>query len=128
MAVPPSSVASRDASPPPSFPIGVRAAPRMTVWGIGSPFRGVNAPVEGRLPPMLPPGKVPPMRIAATTDGPLATDADTIVVGVFEGEDVAHDVEDATLQRLLDRGEARRAFKRLAVTHAAERRWIVVGL
>jgi leucyl aminopeptidase len=68
------------------------------------------------------------MRIAATTDGPLATDADTIAVGVFEGEDVAHDVGDGALQRLLDRGEARRAFKRLAVAHAEERRWIVVGL
>ena len=68
------------------------------------------------------------MRIQATTEGPLATDADTIAVGVFEGEDVAHDAGDGTLQRLLDRGEARRAFKRLAVTHAADRRWIVVGL
>jgi leucyl aminopeptidase len=68
------------------------------------------------------------MRIAATTDGPLATAADTIAVGVFDGEDVAHDVAGGTLQRLLDRGEARRAFKRLAVTHAEDRRWIVVGL
>jgi leucyl aminopeptidase len=68
------------------------------------------------------------MRIAATTDGPLATTADTIAVGVFDGEDVAHDVGDGVLQRLLDRGEARRAFKHLAVTHAEERRWIVVGL
>jgi leucyl aminopeptidase len=77
---------------------------------------------------MLAVGNLPRMRIEATTDGPLATDADTIVVGVFEGEDVAHDVADGTLQRLLDRGEARRAFKRLAVAHAEERRWIVVGL
>lgn len=68
------------------------------------------------------------MRIAATTDAPLATDADTIVVGVFEGEDVAHDVDDGALGRLLERGEARRSFKHLAVTHAADRRWIVVGL
>ncbi|HEV7774925.1 MAG TPA: leucyl aminopeptidase [Conexibacter sp.] len=68
------------------------------------------------------------MRIAATTDSPLATSADTIAVGVFDGEDVAHDVAGGTLQRLLDRGEARRAFKHLAVAHAEERRWIVVGL
>jgi leucyl aminopeptidase len=73
-------------------------------------------------------GNLPPMRTAATTDAPLATDADTIVVGVFDGEDVAHDVPDGTLQKLLDRGEARRAFKRLAVTHAEGRRWIVAGL
>jgi leucyl aminopeptidase len=68
------------------------------------------------------------MRIAATTDNPLSTSADTIVVGVFDGEDVAHDVAGGTLQRLLDRGEARRAFKHLAVAHAEDRRWIVVGL
>jgi leucyl aminopeptidase len=68
------------------------------------------------------------MRTSATTDAPLATEADTIAVGVFDGEDVAHDLADGTLQHLLDRGEARRAFKRLAVAHAEERRWIVVGL
>jgi leucyl aminopeptidase len=68
------------------------------------------------------------MRVTATTDSPLATSADTLAVGVFDGEDVAHDVAGGTLQRLLDRGEARRAFEHLAVTHAEERRWIVVGL
>lgn len=73
-------------------------------------------------------GNLPPMRIAATTEAPLATDADTIAVGVFEGEDVAHDVAGGTLQKLLDRGEARRAFKRVAVAHAEDRRWIVAGL
>src|SRR5205814_1363448 len=35
MACPPSSVASRVDSPPPSLPIGVRAVPRMTVLGLG---------------------------------------------------------------------------------------------
>ena len=68
------------------------------------------------------------MRIAATTDSPLETNADTIAVGVFDGEDVAHDVGDGTLQRLLDRGEARRAFKHLALAHADDRRFVVVGL
>ncbi|MGN6190017.1 MAG: leucyl aminopeptidase [Conexibacter sp.] len=68
------------------------------------------------------------MRIAATTDTPLETSADTIAVGVFDGEDVAHDVRDGTLQRLLDRGEARRAFKHLAVAHADDRRFVLVGL
>jgi leucyl aminopeptidase len=68
------------------------------------------------------------MRIVATTDSPLETSADTIAVGVFDGEDIAHDVGDGTLQRLLDRGEARRAYRHLAVAHAEERRFIVVGL
>jgi leucyl aminopeptidase len=58
----------------------------------------------------------------------METPADTVVVGVFEGEDVAHDVEGAALQSLLDAGEARRAFRKLAVAHAAGKRWIVLGL
>jgi leucyl aminopeptidase len=68
------------------------------------------------------------MRVTATTDSPLETSADTLVVGVFDGEDVAHDVGDGTLQRLLDRGEARRAYKHLAVAHADDRRFVVAGL
>jgi leucyl aminopeptidase len=67
------------------------------------------------------------MRVTSTTQSPRDTAADTIVVGVFEGEDIAHDV-DGALQRLLDSGEARRSFKRLAATHADGRRWIVAGL
>ena len=68
------------------------------------------------------------MQVEATTDGPLATDADTIAIGVFEGDGIAHDTPEGALQSLLDSGEARRGFKRLAVTHAEGRRWIVVGL
>ena len=68
------------------------------------------------------------MQIESTTQAPLETGADTIAVGVFDGEDVAHDVAGGVLRRLLDRGEARRAFKHLAVAHADDRRLIVVGL
>ena len=68
------------------------------------------------------------MEVEATTDSPLGTDADTIVVGIFEGDSIAHDTPDGALQALLDAGEARPAFKRLAVVHAEGRRWIVVGL
>lgn len=68
------------------------------------------------------------MQIEATTQAPAKTGADTIAVGVFDGEDIAHDVADGTLQKLLDCGEARRAFRRLAVAHAEDRRYIVVGL
>jgi leucyl aminopeptidase len=71
---------------------------------------------------------VAPVQIEATTAGPLATDADTIVVGVFADEGVAHDTEGGALQALLDSGEARREFKRLAVAHAEGRRFILVGL
>ena len=68
------------------------------------------------------------MQVEATTDAPLETDADTIVVGVFEGDGIAHDTPGGALRSLLDAGEARRAFKRLALTHAEGRRWIVAGL
>ncbi len=68
------------------------------------------------------------MLVQATTDGPLRTDADTIVIGVFEGEEVAHDVGDGTLGALLASGEARRDFKHLAVAHAEGRRLVLVGL
>jgi leucyl aminopeptidase len=68
------------------------------------------------------------MHVAATTDSPLATGADTIAVGVFEGEDVAHDLPDGTLGALLSSGEAHRRLGALAVAHAEGRRFIVIGL
>jgi leucyl aminopeptidase len=68
------------------------------------------------------------VHVDATIDSPLATDADTIAVGVFEGEDVAHDEPGGTLGALLDSGEAQREFKRLAVAHGEDRRFILVGL
>ena len=68
------------------------------------------------------------MLVQATTEAPLRTGADTIVVGVFEGEDVAHDVANGALRALLESGEARRNFKHLAVAHAEGRRVILVGL
>jgi leucyl aminopeptidase len=67
------------------------------------------------------------MNVRSTTDLPAATDADTIAVGVFEDEGIAHDV-DGALQALVDSGEARRALRKLAVTHAGGKRWILVGL
>ena len=68
------------------------------------------------------------MRVTATTQSPIETSADTVVVGVFDGEDVAHDVGDGVLQGLLERGEAKRRFKSLAVAHEAGKRWILLGL
>src|SRR5919112_4769835 len=68
------------------------------------------------------------MRVSATTSSPPETGADTLVVGVFDGEQVAHDVKGDALQRLIDSGEGRTAFRHLAVTHAADHRWLIVGL
>ena len=68
------------------------------------------------------------VHVEATTASPLATDADTVAVGVFESEEVAHDVPGGALGALLEAGEAKREFKHLAVAHAEGRRFILVGL
>jgi leucyl aminopeptidase len=68
------------------------------------------------------------MDVEATTHNPPETHADTVVVGVFEGEDVAHDTSGRELQALLESGEARRSFRKLAVVHADDKRWVLVGL
>jgi leucyl aminopeptidase len=67
------------------------------------------------------------MHVSATTDSPPQTGADTIAVGVFEDEGVAHD-HDGVLQALIDSGEAKRKLRKLAVTHADGRRYVLVGL
>ena len=68
------------------------------------------------------------MRVSATTAAAMSTSADTVVIGLFATERVAHDVDGGLLQALLDRGEAKTAFEHLAVAHAGERRVILVGL
>jgi leucyl aminopeptidase len=67
------------------------------------------------------------MRVSSTTEAPRDTAADTIAVGVFEGESVAHDV-DGVLQALVDSGEARTGLRKVAVAHAAGRRYVLAGL
>jgi leucyl aminopeptidase len=68
------------------------------------------------------------MEIRATTDSPPDTGADTVVVGVFDGKGIPHDVEDGALGALLESGEARSTFRKLTHAHAAGRRWILIGL
>src|SRR3954454_24274869 len=67
------------------------------------------------------------MRVTTTTDAPTSTNADTIVVGVFEDEGIKHD-HGGVLQALGDSGEAKRGLRKLAVTHAEGRAHIVAGL
>src|SRR6476660_1309643 len=68
------------------------------------------------------------MEVRATTDPPLQTGADTICVGLVEGEEVAHDVADGALGALVEYGEARTAPRKVAVAHAEGARWLLVGL
>jgi len=67
------------------------------------------------------------MHVSATTQPATASDADTIAVGVFEGEEPGADAP-AELGALLSSGEARRSFKKLALTRADGKRWLLVGL
>jgi leucyl aminopeptidase len=67
------------------------------------------------------------MRVSATTKPASDTDADTIVVGLFDGEQAAPGAP-AELGELLESGEARGSFKALALTHAEGKRLLAVGL
>jgi leucyl aminopeptidase len=68
------------------------------------------------------------MRITATTQAPAETGADTIAVGIFEGEGIPHDLPGAPLGGLLESGEAKAKQRHVCVAHAEGRRWILVGL
>jgi leucyl aminopeptidase len=67
------------------------------------------------------------MQVSATTAAPGASEADTIALGVFDG-DGAPAQAPAELGALLSSGEARTAFKSLALAHAEGKRWLLVGL
>src|SRR5215207_3049215 len=68
------------------------------------------------------------MRAEATTSAPADSGADTIAIGLFDGEPIAHDVDGGVLQALVDSGEAKPGLRKLAVTHANGNRYIVAGL
>jgi len=67
------------------------------------------------------------MQTSATAQAAGTTDADTIAIGVFDGEGPPAGAP-SQLAELLDSGEARRSFKALALAHAQDRRWLLVGL
>ena len=67
------------------------------------------------------------MHVSSTDRQAADSDADTIALGVFEGEQPPAG-SPAALAELLDSGEARRSFKTLALAHADARRWLLVGL
>jgi leucyl aminopeptidase len=67
------------------------------------------------------------MLATATVALPAETECDTIAVGLLDAKGIPHDIDDA-MQALVDSGEARPAFRHLALTHAQGKRLIVVGL
>src|SRR5689334_2828059 len=68
------------------------------------------------------------MRAEATTASPADTGADTIAIGLFEGEPIAHDVDGGALQALVDSGEAKAKPRKLAGAHAGGNRYVLAGL
>jgi leucyl aminopeptidase len=67
------------------------------------------------------------MHVSAIVQAGGTSDADTVAVGLFDVEGTPGDTP-AALHALLASGEARSAFKALAVTHADGKRWLTVGL
>ncbi len=67
------------------------------------------------------------MQVRAVTQPGADSDADTVAVGVFEGESPGAGAP-PELEQLLSSGEARRSPGALALTHAGGKRWLLVGL
>src|SRR5918992_580943 len=71
---------------------------------------------------------MPPISVSARRGAPAETDADTRVVGLFEGEST----DEPDLRGLVESGEAKGALRKVAVTHenagGSPRRVIVAGL
>jgi leucyl aminopeptidase len=70
---------------------------------------------------------VAPVQVSAITTRGADSDADTVAIGVFDGDDAPAGAP-AEAGELLASGEARSAFRTLALTHAAGKRWLLVGL
>jgi leucyl aminopeptidase len=67
------------------------------------------------------------VRVSSTTQPGADTDADTVAIGIFEGEELTAGTP-PELGELLSSGEARRSLKALGLTHVHGRRWLTVGL
>jgi leucyl aminopeptidase len=67
------------------------------------------------------------MEVTSTTDVGAATEADTVAIGVFEGDETPAEAPGAVAE-LLASGEARRSLRSLAVAHAEGKRWLIAGL
>jgi leucyl aminopeptidase len=65
--------------------------------------------------------------VTLTTENPAQTDADTVVVPLFDGEQAPAGAP-AEVAELLASGEARSTAKSLALTHAQGKRWLTVGM
>jgi leucyl aminopeptidase len=67
------------------------------------------------------------VNVSWITDPVAQSTADTVAIGLFEGEDAPVGATEQ-IGELLSSGEARGSFKSLALTHAQGKRWLTVGL
>src|SRR3954453_8919305 len=67
---------------------------------------------------------MPPISVSARAGAPEETDADTRVVGLFDGDSL----DEPALQALVDSGEASSKSGKLAVAHEGGKRVLIVGL
>ena len=67
------------------------------------------------------------MEVETTSARAEESGADTIAVGVFE-DGAVDSAAMCAITELVESGEARGGWRKLATTHADGRRWIVVGL
>jgi leucyl aminopeptidase len=67
------------------------------------------------------------VNVSWTNEPPAQTGADTVAIGVFEGDEAPAGTP-TEVAELLASGEARSSYKALALTHAEGKRWLVVGL
>jgi leucyl aminopeptidase len=67
------------------------------------------------------------MEVSTSAQPAAASGADTIVIGVFEGEEAPPQAP-PELAQLLSAGEAKTDFGKLALAHAEGKRWLLVGL
>ncbi len=89
-----------------------------------TPTDGRRAPTDASLTTRISSRR---MQISAIAQPARTVQADTAVVGIFEGEGPPEEAP-AEVRALLSSGEARGSFKTLALTHADGTRWLVVGL
>jgi leucyl aminopeptidase len=72
------------------------------------------------------------VQVSATTQPASDSDADTVVLGLFDGDrsEIGQPSggAPAEVSRLIESGEAKGSFKALALTHAEGKRWLTVGL
>src|SRR4051794_13634288 len=67
---------------------------------------------------------MPPIRVSARAGAPEKTDADTRVIGLFDGDSL----DEPALQALVDSGEASSKSGKVAVAHERGKRVLIVGL